>query len=165
MFRPSDSVSYQEAVKVLVCLLGYDSMAQSKGGYPMGYLTVGGEIGLLGGGGSAQSFTAQNLYQMFYNALDIAIMVPVFGEGGYKIDKDETFRNQLENRRDGTLYKGKGMVEANYDYYINQAVPSIQKSQVMIEGRIYEAGTTGAADYNWTGRRILCQRGCTVYLH
>lgn len=147
MFRPSDSVSYQEAVKVLVCLLGYDSMAQSKGGYPMGYLTVGGEIGLLGGGGSAQSFTAQNLYQMFYNALDIAIMVPVFGEGGYKIDKDETFRNQLENRRDGTLYKGKGMVEANYDYYINQAVPSIQKSQVMIEGRIYEAGTTGAADY------------------
>ena len=85
-------------------------------------------------------------------------MVPVFGEGGYKIDKDETFRNQLENRVDGTLYKGKGMVEANYDYYINQAVPSIQKSQVMIEGRIYEAGTTGAADY-------MRKRTITVYLH
>ena len=36
LFRPKDAVSYQEAVKVLVCILGYDAMARSKGGYPMG---------------------------------------------------------------------------------------------------------------------------------
>lgn len=152
LFRPKDAVSYQEAVKVLVCILGYDAMARSKGGYPMGYLAVGGEIGLLGGGGSTQSFNAQNLYQMFYNALDIPIMVPIIGEGGYEIDKDETLRQQLSNRSDGTLHKGSGIVEANYYYYINQPVASIEEDQVMIEGRLYYVGTTGAA--NFVGQEV-----------
>lgn len=147
LFRPTDAVSYQEAVKVLVCLLGYNAMAQSKGGYPMGYLAVGGEIGLLGDGGSTQSFYAKNLYQMFYNALDVPMMVPVIGEGGYEIDREETLRQQLSNRMDGTLHKGSGMIEANYYYYINQPVATIDEDQVMIEGRLYNVGTTGAQNY------------------
>ncbi len=110
----------------------------------MGYLAVGGEIGLLGDGGSTQSFYAKNLYQMFYNALDVPMMVPVIGEGGYEIDREETLRQQLSNRMDGTLHKGSGMIEANYYYYINQPVATIDEDQVMIEGRLYNVGTTGA---------------------
>ena len=36
-FGPDDAVKYEEAVKMLVCALGYEPMATSKGGYPTGY--------------------------------------------------------------------------------------------------------------------------------
>jgi hypothetical protein len=39
-FRPGDTVSYNEAVKMLVCAAGYKTYAAYSGGYPEGYLNV-----------------------------------------------------------------------------------------------------------------------------
>lgn len=39
-FGPSDPVTYEQMVKMLVCTLGYESVAKSYGGYPDGYLHV-----------------------------------------------------------------------------------------------------------------------------
>ena len=39
-FGPDDTVTYNQAVKMVVSALGFDPMANSKGGWPTGYLVV-----------------------------------------------------------------------------------------------------------------------------
>ena len=39
-FYPNNFVSYEEAVKMTVCALGYGQMALNQGGYPLGYIKV-----------------------------------------------------------------------------------------------------------------------------
>ena len=46
-FRPEDTIAPNEAVKIMVELLGYDFMAEAKGGYPTGYLQTAQSIDLL----------------------------------------------------------------------------------------------------------------------
>lgn len=45
-FGPDDTVTYEQAVKMLVAMLGYDSEAAAAGGYPDGYMKVAGETGV-----------------------------------------------------------------------------------------------------------------------
>lgn len=46
-FYPDDVIYFNEAVKIMVCALGYMGMAEVHGGYPLGYLYVAKDIGLL----------------------------------------------------------------------------------------------------------------------
>ncbi len=46
-FRPDDSISFEEAVTVLVRMAGYEVAAQSQGGYPTGYLAIANSGGIL----------------------------------------------------------------------------------------------------------------------
>lgn len=39
-FRPNDEVNYAEALKMIVCLLGFEPYAADNGGYPYGYITT-----------------------------------------------------------------------------------------------------------------------------
>ena len=39
-FSPEEETTAEQAIKILVCALGYEPMAEEKGGYPTGYLTV-----------------------------------------------------------------------------------------------------------------------------
>lgn len=48
-FRPEDTIASTEAIKITVELLGYDFMADAKGGYPTGYLQTAQTIDLLDG--------------------------------------------------------------------------------------------------------------------
>lgn len=45
-FYPENHVTGTELVKMLVCALGYEEIARQKGGYPSGYLQMGGMLGL-----------------------------------------------------------------------------------------------------------------------
>ena len=47
-FGPDDTISYEQAVKAMVCMLGYEFQAINMGGYPAGYLLVAREKGLTG---------------------------------------------------------------------------------------------------------------------
>lgn len=46
-FYPEHNITYQEAVVVLVHALGYRQVAIEKGGYPVGYLIVANDLGIL----------------------------------------------------------------------------------------------------------------------
>lgn len=48
-FRPDNTVSYKQAVTMIVRALDYENEANSEGGYPDGYLLIGQRIGLLNG--------------------------------------------------------------------------------------------------------------------
>ncbi len=48
-FKPENTVTYNEFIKMLVCVTGYANEAEEKGGYPKGYITVAEEIGITEG--------------------------------------------------------------------------------------------------------------------
>lgn len=37
-FRPMENIELNEALKMMICILGYDSYAKANGGYPIGYV-------------------------------------------------------------------------------------------------------------------------------
>ncbi len=48
-FGPADTVTYEQAVTMVMRAMGCEGFAQASGGYPDGYLTVAEEFGYLGG--------------------------------------------------------------------------------------------------------------------
>lgn len=73
-FGPSDKVTVEQSLKMIVCALGYEDLAIEKGGYPDGYLTVAKELGI----DKKCSFSVKTAFvnrwqisQAIYNSLDI----------------------------------------------------------------------------------------------
>ena len=75
-FGPEDKVTYEQAVKMIVAALGYDLAAQSKGGYPTGYLAIASAKGITknanGRVGDAAARSA--IAVLVYNSLEVELM-------------------------------------------------------------------------------------------
>jgi len=91
-FNPNGAVSYNEAIKALICLLGYEEHAIYQGGYPFGYLLQASKIGLTKGVDNSGVFNRATAAQLIYNALDIEVLRAVgFGESKkYEASKGNT---------------------------------------------------------------------------
>ncbi len=76
-FRPDNDVTYQEAVKMLVSLLGYAPKADMFGGYPEGYLEAARQHGLTSGVEFSPEApcTRGDVFILAENALDIPLMM------------------------------------------------------------------------------------------
>ncbi len=78
-FAPEDHVTNEEAVKMIVCALGYGEMAESRGGYPFGYMMQADKLGVLKDLDLVGTDAALrgDIGKMLTNALDIPLMVQV----------------------------------------------------------------------------------------
>lgn len=172
-FGPDDAVKYEEAVKMLVCALGYEPMATSKGGYPTGYIAVASQIGLLDGvSGAAQGTgAARNIVAtMTYNALDI----PVMEQTGFGTDISYEIMKKNDDHDKSTLltkmgiYKLGGTILANSkvdysgsnnktdagkiyfamddDYDCPESALAFKKDNQTVRNHTFEAGLTDAED-------------------
>ncbi len=137
-FRPSDGISYQEAVTILVRLLGYEPVAKSKGGYPTGYIVVGNDIGLTKKATmGAQEVTTRGITaQMTFNALTINLMEAVgYGDSiTYEIVDKTVLKDKLDTE------KKTGVVTANSLTALS-GTTSLNEGQVQIDNKdIYYTG-------------------------
>lgn len=150
-FGPNDPVTFEQAAKVLVIILGYEPVAQQNGGYPDGYTLTAATTGLTKGADIAEPFTRGMLAKMLYNALDIDKMnmtVTTGGQPGYEVVKGDTLRQNLENDNvEGNLYKQRGIVTANSTTWLETPIAGMQDDEVEISGVIYKVGNTNATDY------------------
>lgn len=79
-FKPDDPVTYEQALKMVVCTLGYQTAAEQKGGYPTGYQAEASVLGLTDGINDTtftQSASRGVIAQIMYNALDVTMLDPV----------------------------------------------------------------------------------------
>ncbi len=112
-FGPTYNITFGAVAKVLVSMLGYTTVAERNGGYPNGYISTAGTLGILKGvAGSANSFaTYRQCIEMFYNTLDVRMMELSYmtgeGEGPLEIT-DETFLTAVLG-----LYRMQARVEDN----------------------------------------------------
>ena len=76
-FEPDNPVTYEQAIKMVVCTLGYETNAKLKGGYPQGYLAVGEDTLSLNKNivnqANSDPATRQVIAQVVYNALEVEI--------------------------------------------------------------------------------------------
>ena len=70
-FGPEDTVTYEQAVKMVVCALGYEPMAADRGGWSAGYTSVAANIGLTKG---MSSSARGDIAVLIYNALTTPVM-------------------------------------------------------------------------------------------
>lgn len=75
-FRPDDPISYAEATAIFVRALGYDVMAEDKGGYPNGHVIVAEDIDLTDNvlGSVNESIKRGDVAYLAYNSLTIGMM-------------------------------------------------------------------------------------------
>ena len=95
-FLPNYSITLGSAVKVLVCMLGYEPIAQLKGGYPVGYITVGDMLGVRDGvkGTTDDFITYSDCLQMLYNILEVGVYeFSSINEDGVTYERGENFLN------------------------------------------------------------------------
>ena len=73
-FRPDEPVTYEQALKMVVCTLGYQPYAESLGGYPNGYINQASTLKLtedILSPGYSQNATRGMIAQIMFNALEV----------------------------------------------------------------------------------------------
>lgn len=112
-FAPDASVTYQDAVVMIMRALGYDRIAQraENGGYPTGYLKLASQYGVLKDAGydNAKAATREIIAQLIYNALTAPLVDVSYygvnveddryiiynGKNGYDLRTLLTFSNEV----------------------------------------------------------------------
>lgn len=134
-FMPDKILQREEAVKIMVKLLGYEVYATSYGGYPGGYLTVATMEGLLKKVpvGDYQELTWGVSAQLLYNALDVDILQT------YTYPEEKYFTNDGENVMTEYLkiFRAEGVVQANDVTSVTDGTP-VKKGYIEIDGVIYK---------------------------
>lgn len=131
-FEPERAITRDEAVKMLVCALGYDMGDLA---YPLGYKTKAARIGLLDGIGE-QDTSRGAMARLIVNALDIPVMESTNNE----YSRGKTI---LEHRE---IYSGKGILtDDGITSYTGAS--AVSKDSVCIDHVNYMKGSTSANKY------------------
>jgi hypothetical protein len=143
-FRPEDRISYQEAVTILVRMLGYEPAALAKGGYPQGYLMTATQYSLTKNApGSGNEPAARGLAAILtYNALTIGMMEQTgFGVNtNYEITDKNILKTNLSTE------KMTGQVTGNHFTKLTSA-SGLEKDEIEINGTLYKNEDTKAGNY------------------
>lgn len=143
-FRPDDTITYAEAMTILVRVLGHEPSALSKGGYPAGFLVVGTENNLNRNAVAAtnEPATRSLVAQMMFNALTVKMME----QTGYgdKLEYSVVDKTLLKNKLHTT--KITGQVTATNQSGINSS-SSLKKDEVQIGDTVYQLGDIDAANF------------------
>ncbi len=142
-FSPDGTVTIEQAAKVLVSVLGYEYIAEVKGGYPYGYSMVAAQLGLLDSIKGEQNFTRGMCAMLIANALEI----PLCEGYEYTADGECSYRqtsNTILGLRD--VISGSGILSDNGLTGLVSDADS-EENKVVIGNRRFRTGETSAAKY------------------
>ena len=138
IFRPEDAITPNEAFKITVELLGYDFMAEAKGGYPSGYLQTAQSIDLLDGVNTSNlSMSEYDVCTLLCNALKVNLPEVTYSDKG------------AEQYRIGTatlLSQYRGIVEVNgivdgVSHYSEYDASGLGEGRISVNGIAYNVAT------------------------
>lgn len=110
-FLPNYNITMGAAVKVIVCMLGYETIALEKGGWSNGYMTVAASLGIRSGisKGVNDFVTYGECLEMLYNSLDAAVYdFSGIGDKGTVYERGATFLNSVME-----IYRAEGVMTDN----------------------------------------------------
>lgn len=149
-FGPEDEVTYEAAVKMVVCALGFEPMAAQKGGWPTGYLVVANTYKISEG---VAGSTRADVAVLVYNALS----TPMMDQTVYGADAEFEILDDADNYRtlltDMDIHIATGIVmdvEKSEDiaYFVAKEESDYPKFE---EDELYEFEINGSniADYQF----------------
>jgi len=143
-FRPNDAVTYHQAVTMIIKMLGYEVVAMSKGGFPMGYIQIAREIGVLSDVTvNSGELTKADAVLVLYNAMHAKMMKQI-GYGSrdkYQADKDSTIFSEYHG-----VKKQKGIIVDNGETAMNGDTKT-SKGYIIIDGQVYRDQNNCLKDY------------------
>ena len=133
-FYPDGSLTYNQAVKAFVCVLGYNSIATVRENYPDSYLKQAADIKLTRGvENKSEKCTYGTVLKLMDNCLDIKVLENVF-ENDYSLKiSDETFLESYYN----ITYK-RGVIDANKFTSLTNIAGRTVNDEISIDGILYE---------------------------
>lgn len=144
-FAPESNISYQDAITILVRALGYEPAANSKGGYPNGFLIVAAENGLNknAAGAGSEAVIRGIVANLAYNALTIDLMEQTgFGsDAKYEVSDKTILADRLK------VEKATGQITAN-EYTSISGNAALSDNQIKIDSdKLFKAGNSNAKNY------------------
>lgn len=139
----NDTLKHDEMIKMGVSVLGYQTMAQHNGGYPIGYITIGNRIGITDGLTGKEEITNSEMMQCLVNIIKADCMKRTSWDdegGNYEIKDDVGI---LEVNRN--IVPIKGFLDANSLGGIYGG-NGTKAGQVSIDGVTYLTGNTNAEE-------------------
>lgn len=135
-YFPEAAATVDEAVKILMGILGYDELAVAGGGYPEGYRKLANSLRLYKDVyGTSGELSKKNLVALVSNVLDTEPLNVIYDEG-VKINSD-TKASFLENNLKVYRYSGKIVAVNGEDYSVDLLIEK-NKSYEVLPG--YEVG-------------------------
>ena len=148
-FMPDKKITFEQAVRIAASATGYMQIAEIKGGFYGGYMTIAADKDMLDG--LSRDTTGENLAALVFNML-CTPMLDFEGVSGDSVeysavDEDNTLLNRHWN-----ILKREGFVtETGYSTYTGAG--ALGKGRVAIDDVIFYAGATDAESY--FGREIV----------
>lgn len=103
LYLPDQNITYQQAVKIMVCLLGYSEYAEQNGGYPQGYLKCAELLGISDKITPDQTATWKDISLLLQKSLDVPHLqiseLNVRNGKAYLQNQDITYRKMLLNNK------------------------------------------------------------------
>ncbi len=134
-FRPNDKITYAEAMTILVRALGYEKVAEMKGGFPHGYIVVGSDNKISTGVFSSayKHISRGEVARMTENALNAKIM-EVTGYGD-DLKHEITDKTLLKDKLN--VIKSQGQIVAIPNTSLEGA-SNLSQGEVKIGNKVYD---------------------------
>lgn len=150
LYRPNDKITVDEAVKLLVCGLGYGVIADGFGGYPNGYRSIARQRDFRISGGT-EPLTLYRAYILIYDALKADTYEIVSTEGG-KTNYKTSDKNLLAENFDIYEVEGTVMQSSGISVDGNTILGSNDEETFKIVRIDDEQYTSDIDMYNYIGR-------------
>lgn len=129
-FAPDANVTYEQALKMVVCMLGYTTHAEKAGGYPEGYRAQAATLkltdGIMGVAYDGEA-TRGVIAQVIYNALEVGMME--VNSLGNVINADKTLLNDYLG-----VVKLEGVVVGVEDYVTADCKETLNLREMSVLG-------------------------------
>lgn len=148
-FMPDKKITFEQAVRIAAAATGYTEIAERKGGFYGGYMTIAADKDMLDG--LNRDTTGENLAALVFNMLS----TPMLDFKGFSADSVEYSATDDDNtllNRHWDILKREGFVtETGYSTYTGAG--ALGKGRVKLDEEIFLAGETDAESY--FGREVV----------
>lgn len=149
LFRPNDSITYQEAYIIIVRLLGYEPYATARGGLPVEYKKIAQQSGILLNKESEDKMYFADVVQMLYRALNASVYE------GVRYGTDIEYANTMtlaEKIYDITCVRGVLQANEWISVYKNVSCPG--DDRITVNQETYRTETREIAESMLLGRNV-----------
>ncbi len=130
-FAPDSPVTFEQAIKMVVCTLGYGDSAIENGGWPGGYLKVANDIGLMKNASLSPTDSPASrgiVAQIVYNALEIELIEK--SNSGQSVTTKKTL---LNDKLRVVRFKNYMITNVDGETTINSENNDVKKGEILLQ--------------------------------
>ncbi len=137
-FGPDEAVTFDQVLKILVCVAGYEPAALQLGGYPVGYSMQAAALGLVRDVDiSKETVTRMDIAKLVDRVLDVVPMESTVN-GQYQKNQDgETLYEILSDKKDTVRVKGI-LTETEFSSLVSD-LPTVKEGYIKVGDSVYRA--------------------------